>query len=52
MATQTSLVLRGLYVMAGIVVILFSLAESSTRAVLYVPNLFGILLVVQGLSGA
>lgn len=52
MATQTSLVLRGFYVVAGIAVIVFSLAESSTRAVLYVPILFGILLVIQGLSGA
>ncbi|HYL62374.1 MAG TPA: hypothetical protein VE077_07105 [Candidatus Methylomirabilis sp.] len=52
MATQTSFVLRGLYVLAGIVVILFSVAESSTRAVLYVPIIFGILLVVQGVTGA
>ena len=52
MTTPANFVLRAFYIVAGTAVIVFSIVESSRRAILYAPVIFGILLIVQGLSGA
>jgi hypothetical protein len=48
----TNLALRAFYLLAGIGLIVYSLAESSSRVVIYAPAIFGILLIIQGISGA
>ncbi len=52
MTTPANFVLRGLYVSAGFGLLVYSLAVSSSRVVLYVPAIFGVLLIIQGVSGA
>jgi len=52
MVPTASLLIRAFYVLAGIALIALAVLESSSRSILYVPVLLGILLIVQGLSGA
>lgn len=47
-----SLGIRAFYVLAGFGLVALAVFESTSRSILYVPILFGILLIVQGLSGA
>lgn len=47
-----NMVLRTFYVLAGIALIIYTFVESSSRMVLYAPAIFGILLIIQGISGA
>lgn len=52
MTSATSLGFRLLYIAAGLFFIGLALAESSRTSVQYVPILLGVLLIVQGASGA
>lgn len=52
MVPTASLGIRAFYILAGIGLIVLAIFESTSRSILYVPILFGILLIVQGLSGA
>jgi hypothetical protein len=52
MIPTASLGIRTFYVLAGIALIALGVLESSGHSILYVPILFGMLLIVQGLSGA
>jgi hypothetical protein len=47
-----SLVLRAFYILAGVALIVYSVVESSSRMVIYAPAIFGVLLMIQGISGA
>jgi hypothetical protein len=44
--------LRAFCVAAGIFLAAYSVVASSSRTVLFVPALLGILLIIQGISGA
>lgn len=52
MIAPANLALRGFYVLAGIALLVYSLAASTSRVILYAPAIFGVLLVIQGISGA
>jgi hypothetical protein len=52
MTQAGDLALRAFYVLAGLGFIVYALIESTSRMILYIPILLGILLVVQGVSGA
>ncbi|HTQ61969.1 MAG TPA: hypothetical protein VMI32_17225 [Candidatus Solibacter sp.] len=52
MAAPVNVALRAFYVLAGIALLVYSLAASSSRMVLYAPAIFGVLLMIQGISGA
>jgi hypothetical protein len=52
MTRTMDLALRGFYVLAGLGFFVYSLLESTSHTVLYLPMLLGVLLIIQGASGA
>jgi hypothetical protein len=52
MSRTADLALRAFYILAGLGFIVYSLVESTSRMILYIPILLGVLLIVQGASGA
>lgn len=52
MSRTGDLVLRGVYILAGVTVIVAALLQSTARTALLFPMLLGALLIVQGVSGA
>ena len=52
MTAPANLALRAFYILAGIALIVYSIVLSSSRMVIYAPVIFGILLIIQGISGA
>ena len=51
MTAPTNLALRAFYILAGIALIVYSFAMSSSRMLIYAPVIFGVLLIIQGISG-
>ncbi|HUI76113.1 MAG TPA: hypothetical protein VLX32_14275 [Candidatus Acidoferrum sp.] len=52
MTRTADLALRSFYVLAGLGFFVYSLLESTSQMILYVPMVLGVLLVIQGISGA
>jgi len=52
MTRTADLALRSFYVLAGLGFFVYSLLESASQMILYVPMVLGVLLVIQGISGA
>lgn len=52
MVQTANIAFRALYILAGLVFIGLAVAESSGKSIQFVPMLFGVLLIVQGASGA
>ena len=52
MTAPSNLALRAFYILAGIALIVYSFVLSSSRMIIYAPVIFGILLIIQGISGA
>jgi hypothetical protein len=51
MTASVNLAFRSFNTLAGIALIVYSFVLSSSRTVIYVPAIFGVLLIIQGLSG-
>ena len=52
MSRTSDLILRGVYIAAGVTVIVAAVLQSATRTTLLFPVVLGALLIVQGVSGA
>ncbi|MGC2830561.1 MAG: hypothetical protein WB627_14845 [Candidatus Acidiferrum sp.] len=52
MTAPANLALRAFYILSGIALIVYSFVLSSSRMVIYAPVIFGVLLIIQGISGA
>ncbi|HUL16933.1 MAG TPA: hypothetical protein VLV88_13125 [Terriglobales bacterium] len=52
MSRTADLALRSFYVLAGLGFFIYSLLESTPQRILYLPMVLGVLLVIQGVSGA
>jgi hypothetical protein len=51
MTASVNLALRAIYILGGVALIVYSFMLSSGRMVIYAPVIFGVLLIIQGLSG-
>jgi hypothetical protein len=51
MTSPVNFALRVFYVIAGIALLVYSFVVSSSRMVVYAPAVFGVLLIIQGISG-
>jgi len=54
MTVSANFALRAFYVVAGIALVVYALALSYSRGIsaVFLPVIFGVLLVIQGVSGA
>jgi hypothetical protein len=51
MTAPANLALRAFYILAGIALLIYSLMEVSGRTSYFGPAIFGVLLILQGISG-
>lgn len=51
MSRTSDMILRGVYIVAGVAVIVAAMLQSTARTTLLFPVVLGALLIVQGVSG-